>query len=152
VIGAGKFSIQKERIKMGIFNWSDEYSIGIEKIDKQHQHLFEIINKLIECQYSPGCPEIINDILTEMINYARVHFTDEELLMKKYNYPEIEQQERQHDYFITTTADLTISFMDNRHTTKDEITEFLKLWLTNHILKTDMKLKGLLKVKMAGKA
>jgi len=132
--------------------WKEEYSIGVERIDLQHQHLFEIINKLIECPYPNGCPELASGILAEMVNYARVHFTDEEVLMQRYNYPEIGLHKKQHDYFITTTAELTVGFMDNKKTTKDEITEFLSLWLVNHILKTDMKLKGLSKAKITAGA
>jgi len=128
-------------VKMEKICWKDEYSVGVEKIDHQHQHLFEIINKLIERPVSSDDSELVSDILTEMINYAREHFSTEEMLMRQYGYPAIELHEKEHDYFINTTAELAISFMDNRNTTGDEITEFLIIWLTNHILKTDMKFK-----------
>jgi hemerythrin-like metal-binding protein len=130
------------------FCWSDEYSLGVEKIDRQHQHLFEIVNKLIERSGSSEDLGLVSEILTEMVNYAREHFTDEEVLMQKYGYPEIGSHKKQHDYFINTTAELSISFMDNKNTAADEITEFLKLWLTTHILKCDMKYKDFFKVKI----
>jgi hemerythrin len=87
----------------------------------------------------------------EMINYAREHFTTEEVLMRQYGYPAIESHKKEHDYFIDTTASLAINFMDNRNTTGDEITEFLKIWLTNHILKTDMKFKPFFAAKIPAK-
>ena len=123
------------------FCWKDEYSIGVEKLDHQHQHLFEIINKLIEQPGSSGDSTLVPEILTELVNYTREHFTDEEELIQEYGYPELEQHKKQHNYFIDTTAELSISFVDNKQTTIYEITEFLKLWLTTHILKTDMKYK-----------
>jgi hemerythrin len=122
-------------------SWKDEYSVGVENIDHQHQHLFEIVNKLIGRPDSSGDSGLVSDILTELANYAREHFTDEEKLMLEYGYPELESQKKQHDYFIDTTAELSISFVDNKQTATDEITEFLKLWLTTHILKSDMKYK-----------
>jgi hemerythrin len=123
------------------FSWKEEYSVGVEKIDGQHKHLFDIVNKLVERVGSAADTELVSDTLTEMVNYAREHFADEEKLMKKYGYPEIEQQKTQHAYFISTTAELIISFMDDKHMTGDEIAEFLKIWLTNHLLKSDMKYK-----------
>jgi hemerythrin len=132
--------------------WKDEYSVGVEKIDRQHQHLFEIINKLIERPVSSDDSELVSDILTEMINYAREHFATEEMLMRQNGCPEIELHNKEHDYFINTTAELTIGFMDNRNTTGGEITEFLIIWLTKHILKTDMKYKDFFKAKIPAKA
>jgi hemerythrin-like metal-binding protein len=129
--------------------WKREYSVGVEKFDCQHRRLFEITNKLIgHVGKSPKDPGLVSETLTEMINYAREHFTDEEVLMKEYGYPEIESQKKQHDYFINTTAELAVSFMDNRNTTAGEIAEFLKLWLTTHILKSDMKYKEFFKAKI----
>ena len=129
--------------------WKDEYSVGIEKIDHQHQHLFEIINKLIERPVSSEDAELVSDILMEMVNYAREHFTTEEMLMRQYDYPDIESHKMEHNYFINTTAELAISFMDNRRTTGGEIVEFLILWLSTHILKSDMKYKPFFKSKMS---
>jgi hemerythrin len=139
-------------VKMENISWKDEYSVGVEKFDHQHQHLFEITNKLIEHLGTTENQELVSDTLTEMINYAREHFTDEEVLMREYGYPEIESHKNQHDYFINTTAELAVSFMDNRSTTAGEIAEFLILWLTTHILKSDMKYKEFFKAKIPAKA
>jgi hemerythrin len=130
------------------FYWKNEYSLGFEKVDHQHQHMFEIVNKLIELYGSSASSEMVSDILTEMVNYAREHFTDEEILMQEYGYPDIGPHKKQHDYFIDTTAELSISFTDNKQTAADEIAEFLILWLTTHILKWDMKYRDFLKAKI----
>ena len=128
--------------------WKDEYSLGLEIVDRQHQHMIEIVNKIIEQSGLSDDSELVSETLTEMINYAREHFTDEEVLMQQYGYPDIELHKKQHDYFITTTAELAISFMDNQQTTGDEIAEFLILWLLNHILKSDMKYRDFFKTKI----
>jgi len=135
-------------VKMEKICWKDEYSVGVERFDEQHQHLFEITNKIIERPDLSEDSELVSETLTEMINYAREHFTDEEILMQQYGYAEIEKHKEQHDYFINTTAELAVSFMDNEQTTGDEIAEFLKLWLTNHILKSDMKYKAFFQAKI----
>ncbi|MGD1042644.1 MAG: bacteriohemerythrin [Sedimentisphaerales bacterium] len=140
--------------------WKDEYSVGVEKIDRQHRHLFEIINRLIDRSGSSGDSKLVSETLTEMLNYAKEHFTTEEELMQEYGYPEIESHKEQHIYFFKTTAELSISALNNQSINAPnnqsvvlrEIVEFLKLWLTLHILKCDMKYKEFFKAKIPAKA
>ena len=128
--------------------WKDEYILGIERVDRQHQHMFEIINEIIEYSVPSGDIDLTADTIKEMASYAREHFADEEELMQRYGYPNLDAHKKEHNYFIDTTAHLAVEFMNNRNTTGGEIAEFLTIWLTNHILKTDMKYKELLLKKM----
>ena len=136
------------RVKMEKISWKEEYSVGIGKIDRQHRHLFEIINKLIDRSGSCGDLKLVSETLTEMLNYAKEHFTTEEELMQEYGYPEIESHKEQHIYFFKTTAELSINALNNQSMVSREIVEFLKLWLTLHILKCDMKYKEFFKAKI----
>lgn len=129
-------------------SWRNEYSLGIEKVDRQHQHMFEIINKIADRSGSSGDMELVRETIIEMVNYAREHFTDEEILMRQYGYPNLEAHKKEHNYFIDTTAELAVNFVDSRETSGGEIAEFLNIWLTNHILRTDMKYKELILKKM----
>ena len=135
-------------VKMEKVCWKDEYSVGVEKIDRQHRHLFEIINKLIDRSGSSSDSALVSETLTEMLNYAKEHFTTEEELMQEYGYPEIESHKEQHIYFFKTTAELSINALNNQSMVSREIVEFLKLWLTLHILKCDMKYKEFFKAKI----
>ena len=129
-------------------SWKDEYSVGVEKIDRQHRHLFEIINKLIDHSGTSKDPELVSETLTEMLNYAKEHFTTEEELMQEYGYPEIEPHKEQHIYFFKTTAELSVNALNKQSMVASEIVEFLKMWLTLHILKCDMKYKEFFKAKI----
>jgi hemerythrin-like metal-binding protein len=128
--------------------WKDEYSVGVEKLDRQHRRLFKIVNKLIERSAAFSDLKLVPQTLTEMLNYAKEHFTDEEELMQEYGYPEIEPHKEQHAYFIKTTAELSINALNNQSMVSREIAEFLKLWWSLHILKTDMKYKEFFKAKI----
>ena len=135
-------------VKMEKICWKDEYSVGVEKIDRQHRHLFEIINKLIDRSGSSSDSKLVSETLTEMLNYAKEHFTTEEELMQEYGYPEIESHKEQHIYFFKATAELSINALNKQSMVSREIVEFLKLWLTLHILKCDMKYKEFFKAKI----
>ena len=132
--------------------WKDEYSVGIEKIDHQHRHLFEIINKLIDHSGASKDSGLVTETLTEMLNYAKEHFTTEEELMQEYGYPEIESHKEQHIHFFKTTAELSVNALNKQSMVASEIVEFLKMWLTLHILKCDMKYKEFFKAKIPAKA
>ena len=134
------------------FRWTDEYSVGVEKIDRQHRHLFEIINKLIERSAASADSKLVTETLTEMLKYAKEHFADEEEMMQEHGYPEIALHKKQHAYFIETTAELSINALNNQSMVASEIAEFLRLWWTTHILKCDMKYKEFFKAKMPAKA
>ncbi len=133
------------------FLWTDKYSLGVEKVDRQHRHLFEIINKFIERSAASSDSKLVTETLTEMLKYAKEHFTDEEEMMQEHGYPEIELHKRQHSYFISTTAELSINALNNQSMVADEIAEFLVLWLTTHILKMDMRYKEFFKAKIPAK-
>jgi hemerythrin len=134
------------------FRWTDEYSLGVEKIDRQHRHMFEIINQFIERSASSSDSKLVTETLTEMLRYAKEHFTDEEEMMREHGYPELELHKEQHTYFIKTTAELSINALNNQSMVASEIAEFLILWLTTHITKSDMKYKELFRQKIPAKA
>jgi hemerythrin-like metal-binding protein len=121
--------------------WKDEYSVGVEKLDMQHQQILEIMDKLSYQAASLADSNLISATLTAMLQYARQHFTTEEELMQKYSYPDIEQQKKQHSYFLKRTAELSILGMETKEIACIEMAEFLKNWWVIHILKWDMKYK-----------
>ncbi len=127
--------------------WDKSYSVGLHEIDKQYQRLIEIINQLIDAQGASVQSEEISDILTNMMSYAFYHFQDEENLMSKYNYPEYGTHRKEHMGFIQKTAELSSDAIDLEKNVPSEMLLFLKDWLLNHILKSDMQYKDFFKEK-----
>lgn len=128
---------------MGKIIWKDEYSVGVDQFDSQHQHLFEIINNLTARPDTSQDSNLTLQTIKEMFDYAKEHFTAEEELMQQCEYTEIESHKKQHDYFIGTTDELS-----NTKVRPEEIAEFLKVWWTIHILKVDMKYKEFFKANL----
>ena len=91
---------------MDIINWKNEFSVGVKEMDEQHKKLLGMINRLIAEQHTLTDSKTIAELLTEMTDYAQVHFRAEEYLMAEYGYDRKQQQELQHQAFI----DKTISF------------------------------------------
>ena len=138
-----------DKATMEKFDWKDEYSVGIEKFDRQHRHLLEIVAKLAENNNTVSNPNLVSETLTEMLNYAREHFIDEEELMQEYGYNETEPQKKQHAYFLKMTAELSIRALNDKQSLTANILEFLGNWWIIHILKWDMKYKGFFEHKLS---
>jgi len=123
---------------MSIIEWSDELSVGIASIDKQHQILIELINSLNTAMAEGEANLRIADILASLTSYTRLHFAYEEKLFEKHGYAETKEHKRQHGELIEQINALKERFeSDQSGSIGLEIMQFLKNWLTNHIMKTD---------------
>ncbi len=50
--------------------WLDEYTTGNHKVDQQHQHLFEIVNKLHDAMKLGHGKEVLKETFDELIKYT----------------------------------------------------------------------------------
>jgi len=122
---------------MPSIEWEPEFSVGIEKLDDDHRHLFLLLKQL---HISPATREnalALNLILRELAWYAQTHFRDEEALMKRYGYPEVTAHRSEHDYFTGQVVQFGQQFQSRQHGVSAEVSEMLQQWLVQHILQED---------------
>jgi len=124
-----------------IIVWAESFSVGIRKIDEQHQELINIMNFLVENENASGESETIASVLERMTQYAQYHFDTEETLMLEYKYPGYESHRDDHNGFKLKTAEFCFDASRRKETLPDEVMSYLHHWLTHHILRTDMKYK-----------
>ena len=82
------------------FIWKDEYNIGVDIIDKEHQQLFKIIDKLFRFKEDEknnqwACREGIKFFKA----HATKHFADEEAYMHSIGYQGLAQHRQIHKGF-----------------------------------------------------
>jgi len=119
------------------FKWKDEYSVGIDSIDKQHMKLLNLINSLqTAAQFSTG--EVFEqEALDDLVLYTKTHFSYEEGLMEQHGYPEFESHRLQHQKMITKVEEVLAEYQQDKDTAMKNATIFLRDWLINHINGTD---------------
>ncbi len=128
-----------------MIEWNDKYSVNISLIDEQHKKLFEIINKaIIATKHSKVTKDVLG-ILDEMTEYALKHFEIEERYMKEFNFPEYLTHRKEHIDFTNNTIDYKNKVVGGDFQIINEILEYLKQWLVNHIQVTDKKYIGCFK-------
>lgn len=119
--------------------WQDSYSVSNEAIDGDHRRLFELYNELVAAVNRGDADTLIQDVLSELLDYTDYHFDREEAIMRQSSYPEYAAHKAVHDSFVQQLHDVN-NHMDAGGEMGAFVLEFLGGWLTGHILGTDMKL------------
>lgn len=120
------------------YEWSDNLSVGVPSIDRQHKVLIGLINELhVAIEEGKGA-SIAKGILKQLINYAKAHFIYEESLFMRYDYPATHEHLASHRSIEAQLADLKQKSNSSDFDLSEELMLFLKNWLNNHILKEDM--------------
>ena len=120
--------------------WYDNYNIGIEQVDKQHQKLAKTIRKLqkslVNGRFSPETGET----LKFLVEYTKEHFGTEEALMEKVGYEELEAHKKLHHKLVQQVVDILLGLKKGKKIDAYELIDFLTDWLINHIVQEDKKI------------
>jgi hemerythrin len=139
IIDSGVYPISNDPKEnfMTYFEWKNEYSVKIARIDEEHQMLVGFLNELYESMKAGKGNETLKDVLGKLIQYTQNHFVTEENLMKRYNYPDYEIHRLKHQKMTEHVMKLKYQFDTGQISSPIQITNFLKDWLSKHIMGTD---------------
>lgn len=112
--------------------WTEEMSIGNNKIDEDHQKLMNIYNDLLDLTNKGFDSNEFSRILSDMTDYTMYHFKKEEAYMTSFSYPDFQNHRNEHVQMIYKVAMYNYE-LHNDGVDPDEILEFLKNWWLNHI-------------------
>lgn len=136
-----------EETENSLFAFTDKYKTGIELVDDEHRCLFEIIDQtytLIHDDFAHDKYDQIMHLLEQLKDYTEFHFNDEEELMERIGYPDINSQKKAHSAFIEKLVNIDIHDLDamddNQQQYLLDLVNFLVTWLSNHILGADKKI------------
>lgn len=114
-----------------VIEWRQGFRVHIGQVDDEHEHLFKLIKALHL--------DTVDQTINELLEYIVVHFSNEQALMEKCGYPELERHIMLHEDFSGRVAD----FLDSSETWNEErvqsLRRFLNKWLVGHILTHDLR-------------
>jgi len=124
--------------------WKNEYLIGVEHIDIQHQSLFAKVAEFSEI-VEAGVEENKEDIIAGikfLKEYALKHFADEEAYQQSIDYPEFAEHQAQHKSFVQTVLNTERELKASDYAESDvrKLLNTLSVWLVFHVANTDQKL------------
>ena len=122
------------------FEWSSFVELGVVKVDNQHRILIDYLNELNDFVKNNNERWVIGHVLDGLLEYTQYHFKEEEGLMDKYGYPSEEGHKHIHEGFIDKVLDVRKRYIHCEDNIGQELLEFLKKWLVEHILQNDRSL------------
>jgi hemerythrin len=120
-------------------NWSTDYSVEVDSIDKQHRKLFEMLNELHDAMKAGKGTQLAPSILKNLVRYTREHFADEERLMIQARYPDFARHQAEHEKLTREVMIMEHSLASGEVVLSMKLVQFLRTWLQEHILGCDKK-------------
>ena len=120
-----------------MIEWDEKYSVGVSVIDEEHKRFIDIINRATYIKKYHDSTQGMSEILSEMNVYAKEHFKTEEAYMLDFKYFDYKSHKDEHNNFSNIISSYINKLMYGEIKTIDEILEYLKQWLYDHIQVTD---------------
>lgn len=127
--------------------WKDSMEIGIAEVDRQHKELCGMLDDFYGASVQGKGAEEVMRLLDFLESYTVAHFSDEEKLMLKINYPLYENHKNQHDEMRRKVSEMKREIITWGATTPvvKAVNEAITAWLIKHILGFDMNIKKYIK-------
>lgn len=118
--------------------WAENLRVGVDPIDKDHQALISLTNRI---SYDDIKVDELNDIVMELIEYTRFHFRREEAIMEICEYPDLENHKKLHSGIAKNIDKLADNWReDHSPETLLKLRKFMRDWLIDHVLTEDMEI------------
>lgn len=124
---------------MSAFEWTDALAVGIDAIDRDHKVLVDQINMLSDAVESGANSTMTASVINVLIDYTVYHFDRERRMMEATGFPDADRHLKEHDLMVAKVKAMHQTFSHGSRDAEDMF-KFLKVWLTQHILKSDRAL------------
>ncbi len=118
-------------------DWTPEFSVDVEHIDKHQKKMFEFFNQLIELKQNKKDTKACINLISEIHDYSKLYFSEEEKYLKKKKYPDFGAHSKAHRQFIKTSITFRREISESIDNLTYEMIDELRGWLINHIREMD---------------
>jgi hemerythrin len=123
---------------MASIAWSEAFSVGNPLLDSDHRILIDLTQQLFDATDTGQSRDVVRSVLSALSEYAEHHFHREEAMMAACGYPDIAVHKAEHRRLEGQVRDIRDRHLAGERGALDEqVLEFLKKWLTEHIQVTD---------------
>lgn len=124
---------------MSFIEWKSDFSVHHDRMDKQHQLLFDYVNEFYFALERKAENDELVTVYSKILSYTDFHFKDEERLMLENNYPDYEIHKNMHENLVNEALLFREKLVQQEQGVENNIKYFLKVWLSAHIKGIDKK-------------
>ena len=125
---------------MKYLKWRDQFSVGVDSVDYEHQNLMDMINAIYaELEDQRDIAEIektISDVHAEI----SAHFALEERLMRNAGYAEYAAHKDDHEELLDQIRSMMDAIENDPEPALDVLSEKLSDWFSGHFATFDARL------------
>ncbi len=125
---------------MTLMKWDEKkFDVLVPKMNEQHHKLVDIMNHLYDRAAAKAPKAELNTIILELKQWTVRHFHEEEALLQRMKFPQLAMHKSIHDTLLENFNRHYDTFNAGTGQLTREFFEFLRLWLTSHIMHIDRK-------------
>ena len=125
---------------MSLIIWSDEYSIGVPDVDREHEQLIELINRLYNKFEEDSSETTVLEVLKEIHRDMSAHFSNEEKFMRERGYDQYVDHKSEHALLLDEIKEVMFYYEEISDFDKGALGEHLKKWFIVHFKTKDARL------------
>ncbi len=122
-----------------MIEWSDKYSVNVSIIDKEHKDFIDIVNKVDVTKRHNYSQKEVEDLLGELVKFAKEHFQTEETYMSIFQYPDYLLHYNEHLNFSLHMIIYNNQVINGEYKILNELNKYLQEWVVYHMQITDKK-------------
>ena len=134
-----------------LFNFDDEFKLGIEAADIEHSKLVDTLNNTYALLHEGKREEAATYFNKTLSLYVHEHFTHEEAFMEDIGFPQLEDHKKIHANFRNSFEELKPKIETADNAAFREALSDTFVWIINHIGRTDKKYAKFYFEQQAGK-
>ncbi len=123
-----------------LIEWQDNFKIGIDEVDFEHQELIELINESYNDAKEEGSSLAVLGSLGEIFEKISAHFALEEKEMRELKYDEYEVHKEEHEQLLDSIRDIMDEYEEGSILNEEAFGKRLKDWFVNHFSTKDARL------------
>ena len=119
--------------------WSDSYKLGDDAVDATRKQLFELTNTFLASHDMT----VLRPMIVTLCKQMRSHFEQEEALMSRSGFPDLQAHSEQHQALLTSLLGRSMD-VGKGYMNKPAIAALMKDWAQGHVPEADARFAAFL--------
>ena len=129
---------------MTLIKWKQEFCVGVESVDHEHQELIALINELHDAmQKDRMSTDSVLEMLGEIYAQIAAHFALEESIMRSLRYIHYDEHKEDHEVLLDDLLEIMDEVEADETYEPAVLSRDLQRWFGEHFQTHDAKLHGL---------